>query len=360
MELDVRLVVTIVTILIILSTGTIIVFFTEDPDMEIYQETKLDIRISVMIRNLGQAQAINIPLRLAIPIDNQPVQKVQRILLSEDPIRWTNDTWGNRFIHYNIPILNPAEIKNFTLDITLKLFSIDFNIQKSKIGNYDQNFSRYLLESYLININDPKIIELANKIAKDSENIVDIAWNAYEWIINNIYYQQIAGELDAQTTLRNGEGGSAELANLFVTLMRANGIPSRRISGWAQNFDKGDHLFLSRFSHGWAEIYLPNYGWLPVDPTWGKAHKFENFAKSQNTHIILIKGAGIHYLSRGPYAEPYGQTEVDTDYILEIIDKSVKNLSVQRDIITYGILFPPIFFAIFILIKRFHQRRTLN
>jgi len=46
----------------------------------------------------------------------------------------------------------------------------------------------------------------------------------------------------------------------FSALCRSLGIPARTTGGW--------QLFSGNFGdHFWAEFFLPNYGWLPVDPT---------------------------------------------------------------------------------------------
>ena len=43
-------------------------------------------------------------------------------------------------------------------------------------------------------------------------------------------------------------------------MCRSLGIPARTTGGW--------QLFTGNFAgHFWAEFYLPNYGWIPVDPT---------------------------------------------------------------------------------------------
>jgi len=218
--------------------------------------------------------------------------------------------------------------------------------------------SRYLSASALIDLDDPTIIELAREIARDSDNIVDIAWNTYEWIIDNIYYQQIAGEWDAATALKNGEGGSAELGNIFVALMRANGIPARRISGWGARFQERLELQLTRFAHGWAEFYLEEFGWVPVDPTWGRSNQFDNFAKSDRKHVVLTRGAGIHFMTRGAFRDPYGETEVDTDYQIFVWEFHSKNLSAKRDLIVGMVSAGPVILAIFIVYKKATQRRV--
>jgi hypothetical protein len=44
----------------------------------------------------------------------------------------------------------------------------------------------------------------------------------------------------------------------FSAMCRSLGIPARTTGGW--------QLFTGNFNgHFWAEFYLPNYGWVPVD-----------------------------------------------------------------------------------------------
>ena len=46
----------------------------------------------------------------------------------------------------------------------------------------------------------------------------------------------------------------------FITLCRSQGIPARWQTGW-DTFSR-----CGRDIHGWSEIYLAPYGWVPVDP----------------------------------------------------------------------------------------------
>lgn len=55
--------------------------------------------------------------------------------------------------------------------------------------------------------------------------------------------------------------------------------------------------------HDWVEIYLPDSGWVPVDPTWGQQLEGDKkyFAAMTPDHIILTRGQylsmleGYHY-----------------------------------------------------------------
>jgi len=337
----------------------IFMIFSQKPDKEALDETNIDFELEVIVRNTGDAPAMNIPLRLALPFDHPPGQYVENIRMFENPERKTRDSSGNRFVHYNIKRLEPGEVKNFTFNISLRLVSVDFNIQKSNISmaKYNGDMSRYLLEDPYIEINDSAVRNLSHRIAIRSGDTADIAWNTYEWIIENINYQQIPGEAGAAQTLKIGEGGSAEFGNLFVALMRANGIPARRVSGWGKNFKQNEELFQQRFSHGWAEFYLPGSGWIPVDPTFGRNNRFRYFAKTDAAHVIMTTGTDdVHFLERGPYEIQDGRTEIITDYKIKVMNIKTKNLSLKRDMIVAGTFMIPVLFAAFILYKKSRQR----
>jgi transglutaminase-like putative cysteine protease len=107
-----------------------------------------------------------------------------------------------------------------------------------------------------------------------SKQVVDDATNPYE-VARRIYaaVDEIpwAGAREYSTipdisayTLHAGHGDCGEQTLLLITLMRMNGIPARWQSGWTFTTGKYDDI------HDWAEIYLPPYGWVPVDVTYGR------------------------------------------------------------------------------------------
>lgn len=65
-------------------------------------------------------------------------------------------------------------------------------------------------------------------------------------------------------------GFCSHYAGSFVFLMRAVGIPARVVIGYqgGEWNEQGKYLAVHQFdAHAWAEVWLPNQGWLRVDPT---------------------------------------------------------------------------------------------
>jgi len=65
-------------------------------------------------------------------------------------------------------------------------------------------------------------------------------------------------------TLHAGHGDCGQQTLLLMTLLRLNGIPTRWQSGWVYSEGAYDNM------HDWAQLYLPPYGWVPMDVTFGR------------------------------------------------------------------------------------------
>lgn len=65
-------------------------------------------------------------------------------------------------------------------------------------------------------------------------------------------------------------GYCQHFSSSFVVLMRAAGIPARVVTGYAGGYRNrlGDYWVVRRSdAHAWAEVWLPQRGWIRVDPT---------------------------------------------------------------------------------------------
>lgn len=72
----------------------------------------------------------------------------------------------------------------------------------------------------------------------------------------------------------SGKGYCVHFASAAVYLLRNIGIPARYVSGYhvdAKSFQESEEGYtasvIDRDAHAWAEIYLSNTGWVPIDPT---------------------------------------------------------------------------------------------
>lgn len=66
------------------------------------------------------------------------------------------------------------------------------------------------------------------------------------------------------------QGYCEHFSSAFVVLMRAAGIPARVVTGYAGGYRNpfGDYWIVrQQDAHAWAEVWLPQRGWVRVDPT---------------------------------------------------------------------------------------------
>lgn len=66
------------------------------------------------------------------------------------------------------------------------------------------------------------------------------------------------------------QGWCEQIASAFVVLARANAIPARLATGYVPGeLDRltGEFIVREREAHAWAEIWFPEVGWVPFDPT---------------------------------------------------------------------------------------------
>jgi transglutaminase-like putative cysteine protease len=79
-----------------------------------------------------------------------------------------------------------------------------------------------------------------------------------------------------EVTLERGRGACRDLAVLFITLCRLEGIAARFVSGYQARAETG---YPRRYLHAWPEVYLPGGGWRGYDPSHGSA--------VANTHVAV-------------------------------------------------------------------------
>ena len=128
-----------------------------------------------------------------------------------------------------------------------------------------------------------KLIKTDGIVASTSKGIVmglkndtDKAKAIYEWIVDNTFRDpkvKGCGIGDISTMLHTGYlgGKCADLNALYVGLARAAGLPARdvygiRVANSAEFKSLGRADDITGAQHCRAEVFLTNYGWVPVDP----------------------------------------------------------------------------------------------
>lgn len=128
-------------------------------------------------------------------------------------------------------------------------------------------------------VDDPTLLDLARDIKGSDSNVLTIVKNAVSWIRDNIAYRIHEVPFYANQTVTASGGDCDDQAVLLITLLRILGIPSYLQIGAIyspQNAEANQSYWNDQVVvvqrkigwHGWAEVYIPPWGWLPVDLTY--------------------------------------------------------------------------------------------
>ncbi|GAB1595472.1 transglutaminase TgpA family protein [Lysobacter claricitrinus] len=121
---------------------------------------------------------------------------------------------------------------------------------------------------------DPRTVALGRELRTRLHDDRAIVQYALDWIRRDFAYSLNAPPLGRDTVddflFRTRIGYCEHFAGSFTLLMRAAGIPTRVVTGYVggQWNRLGGYWMIRRMdAHAWAEVWLPERGWVRVDPT---------------------------------------------------------------------------------------------
>lgn len=228
-----------------------------------------DLKLSVpLIRNESA--------RHYVALNNISSSAGQPIIIKDDS--------ENIYAYWDNVALNAKQSLRVYISYYLLSFDIHYLVNSSLPENYDKNsdlYRRYTQPEPLIESDDPKIVSEAQSITSSSNTTFGEISNIYNFVVSHMRYAVQDEERGALWALENKMGDCSEYSYLFVALCRAIGIPARIQAGFA--FYSTTET--TEDGHMWAEYYLENYGWVPVDATWRQfnALDFKHFSSIQST-----------------------------------------------------------------------------
>lgn len=213
-------------------------------------------------------------------VSGQIIQKVYYEHITPAPLNIIEDANGNLVATF---IFSPNEEHEILLN-GYAVLDQNNNLEFSNSGFIKD------IESSIIDANtkpgefwesdNSQIIETAREIVSEEElqslSVWEILQKTYKFVVDRIDYSQVKkyGLNERQGALATLNGKAAvcmEYSDLFIALMRANGIPARAAFGFGyssyEDVDSSDKAE----NHQWVEVYIPEFEkWIPVDTTWGE------------------------------------------------------------------------------------------
>ena len=254
------------------------------------------------VRNYGPGTLEELDIYLAIPpdLDNQKI--IGKVEFSPEPTDILTDRWGQKVAHFHYKEVKATDFITASMKVKAKLYSTKYFIFPEKVGSLKEMpkeiKDKYLVDDTKYSISDPFIQKSAAEAVGSERNPYWMARKIYDYINDRMRYELVGGWNIAPTVLKRGTGSCSEYSFVFISLCRAAGIPARYQGSVAI---RGDDASTDDVFHRWCEVYLPNYGWIPVDPSGGDQPSPEGqaayFGNLANRYLITtVGGGGSEYL----------------------------------------------------------------
>lgn len=111
-----------------------------------------------------------------------------------------------------------------------------------------------------------------------------------------------------QDSLSTRSGVCQDFSHLLIAVLRQRGLPARYVSGYLVPRQAADaravmeNVIGGQASHAWVQVYIPDSGWIGLDPTAGE------FVEER--HIVVARGRDYGDVPpvRGVYKGHAGQS----------------------------------------------------
>ncbi len=263
---------------------------------------KYQIRYQYRLKN-KTAEALR-DVRVHIPVPRncmyQDIEAFAPIRPEEADLRTVADRFGQDFCRFTIGCIDPhatAEV-GFLCDATLYP-GTRVSLDRRRVGPLRRIPSpvRELYTSnllYVYDLQDPGIQEKAKALVAPHENVLDQVFAIHDFV-GRMKYDRDGRWDGAAVVLRRGNGSCSEFSYLFSGLCRSAGIPTRFAGGTSCRHKRGQSWPVKdTVYHRWAEVFLPPYGWVPLDVTRdrGDPPRRSHFGSGPRNVLILSRGGG--------------------------------------------------------------------
>jgi transglutaminase-like putative cysteine protease len=168
-------------------------------------------------------------------------------------------------------------ILTVTSRIATKDCAVDLSAPSKTLQQNPADLQHFLQPTKLLPT-DGIVKATATEVTKNAKTDVEKARAIYEWIVDNTFRNPKTrgcgvGDIRFMLESRDLGGKCADLNALYVGLARAAGLPARDVYGIRVAKSELGYKSLGASSekvtkaqHCRAEVYLDDYGWVPVDP----------------------------------------------------------------------------------------------
>jgi len=248
------------------------------------------------VKVYGRGGLKELQVYLAVPRE-MPQQKVSSVSFSPAGCVLEEDRWQQPVAVFRYKDVACESTVESVMEVETEISDIRYFIFPDRCGTLDDipaeirapytaNGSKYMT-------NDPYIRKLAREIAGDQKNPYYVARRIFDYVREHLEYKLEGGWNVAPVVLKRGTGSCSEYSFSFIALCRAASLPARYVGALVV---RGDDASMDDVFHRWPEVYLPHYGWVPIDPQGGDKSsprdRALNIGSLSNRFLITTQGGG--------------------------------------------------------------------
>ncbi len=196
---------------------------------------------------------------------------------SQEPSKKTEktDSRGNTIIEV---VFDPP-LKPVTMTMTctaynqVKLDKIE-TTSPFPLTSLSDDVKDFLKGTEQVDIDDLQIKAKARELTAGSKTEFDAVQKILTYVVDQIKYVQTPKSYNAVYSLKTGRGNCQNYSHLSAALMRSVGIPVRIVNGVTlkkpYDIKTGRSILTMKMAqgrHSWIEVYFPDLGWMPFDPS---------------------------------------------------------------------------------------------
>lgn len=229
------------------------------------------------------------PLDVWFPMpQSSPFQQVKVVsIVSDLPVRQTREAeYGNRMFY-----AHAAHAARTTYHFSVKYDVV--RLEHLAFASAEQptdkaELQRFLQPDKLVPITG-KPAQLAREQVKPRMSAIEKARALYDYTFTTMRYDKSGtgwGRGDALWACDAKHGNCTDFHSVFISMARSQGIPAKFEIGFP--LPEGSHASDIAGYHCWAEFYVPQRGWFPVDisEAWRHQEKKEYFFGANDANRV--------------------------------------------------------------------------
>ena len=262
-----------------------------------YNPRMATVTVTDMVTNFGPGKVLTADIHLAIPKDRPNQSIITTPKYKPKSPEFVTDKWGQQTAHFHFENIASGENVEGEMRVKVKISEVRYFIYPEDVGSLSDIPAdikdKYLKNNEKYHYDHPVIQNAVKEAVGDETNAYLIFRKIFNYLIDNMYYEMSGGWNTAPTVLARGNGSCSEYSFVYIAMCRAAGLPARYVGSVVV---RGDDASYDDVFHRWVEVYLPNIGWVPIDPSGGDqdwpGSQANYIGHLANRFLITTEGGG--------------------------------------------------------------------